>query len=369
MGKEARTVDAELSTPADIAEFLKSRRTPRKRATQKLEDVLRRLADGDPPLDRVRNAWVLGSYARGAPDVGDVDLLLEIDEARSRQEQGLQSYYRRAHPYAEVVSALGCGSGSIVNVDVQPVFLEGEPMSADPVPEPEQPPMLAHAVTGQPFEPAPALLWLRGDGFDTARERLGALPEDPNARRFERTTTVPLLDDLTHLLSVETAFLLAAQVRKGNIELEPILLHAGSAPPSCEEALERRYSPKSTRRAASAAALQHLADQGIDLKRVILVDQRATRRRRHPNEENAAVIRVDFNAFELYRLGSGSYHDGWRHLHVWPRSKAGPWLGLHVRVINSEATSNLFHHLNTIENGRAGRSKRMRETLGLDEER
>jgi hypothetical protein len=64
----------------------------------------------------------LAHHAGGAPDVGDVELLLEIDEPRDRAQQTVDAYYRRAHPYTEVVKALGCSRGSIVRVAVTPVF-------------------------------------------------------------------------------------------------------------------------------------------------------------------------------------------------------------------------------------------------------
>jgi hypothetical protein len=107
----------------DVAAFIEARATPRSRATRKLEEVVGRLIAGQPPIDRARDLWVHGSYARGAPDVGDLDLLLAVDEERDPGQQALDSYYRGAHPYAEIVRALGCGGSSIVNLDVQPVSL------------------------------------------------------------------------------------------------------------------------------------------------------------------------------------------------------------------------------------------------------
>jgi hypothetical protein len=182
--RPARTVVFEMSDNADSAAlraaaiiasdeviaFMAAKRTPRKRATQKLEAVAQRLIDADPPADRGRDLWVSGSYARGAPDVGDIALLLRVDEPKTRQNQALDAYYRRAHPYAQIVKALGCGGGSVVNLDVVPVF---EPAPQPIAPEragrrapkgfqvPEQP-QLAHIITGDLFDPPPQLLWVRG---------------------------------------------------------------------------------------------------------------------------------------------------------------------------------------------------------------
>jgi DNA polymerase beta palm len=90
----------------EVLGFMAAKRTPRARATRQVEAVAHRLIAGGPPLDRARTLWVCGSYARGAPNVGDVDLLLEIDEPRDRAQRAADAYYRRAHPYAEVVKAL-----------------------------------------------------------------------------------------------------------------------------------------------------------------------------------------------------------------------------------------------------------------------
>ena len=133
--------------PDDVLEFLAMARTPRARATRKLADVLRRLAAGEPPLDRVRSAWVFGSWARGAPTVGDIDLIVQIDEDREPGQQAPDAYYRRAHPYAEIVAAIGCGRSSIVTVDVQPIF--------EPDPQPVSPWRLARLTAAR--EPADGL--------------------------------------------------------------------------------------------------------------------------------------------------------------------------------------------------------------------
>jgi predicted nucleotidyltransferase len=89
----ARTgVRVDQRAPDDVLQFMARRRTPRRRAT-KLADVLKRLAAGEPPLDRVRAAWVFGSWARGAATVGDIDLIVQVDEERDPRRQALDAYY------------------------------------------------------------------------------------------------------------------------------------------------------------------------------------------------------------------------------------------------------------------------------------
>jgi hypothetical protein len=326
-----------------VAEFMAAKRTPRARAARKIESVAQRLIAAEQPLDRARSLWVCGSYARGASDVGDIDLVLDVDEPRDHRQQALDAYYRRAHPYAELVKALGCGGGSIVTLDVQPVF---QPAPAPISPErahagapdgyaiPRQP-LLKHTVTGDPFDPQPKLLWVRGDGIDDVRSRLAAIVEDPGARRFERTTTVPLIDTLLPLLGVEAGFRLAAQMRAGNFDVDALVLSECPAPPETDESLRWRYRPASERYLAAAAALAYLKSDGVELDRVQLSDGPVTDPAREP------LVRVSFNAFLLYLLSSRFYDDGWRHLHVWPNRRGGVWLALNVTVKQAEAAREL----------------------------
>ena len=99
------------------------------------------------------------------------------------------------------------------------------------------------------------------------RGRLAAIPEDPSARRFERTTTVPLIDTLLPVLGVSTGFLLAAQIRAGNIDVEGIVLSEGEAPRETERSLAARYRPGSIRYKAAASALAYLHADGVRLDR------------------------------------------------------------------------------------------------------
>ncbi len=349
MGASAESTERAAATVASagVAAFMAARRTPRVRATRKVQAVIGRLIAGECPLDRARSLWVCGSYARGAPDVGDIDLLLEIDEPREPGQQGLDAFYRRAHPYAEVVKALGCGGGSIVNLVVIPVFLP----AAEPI-SPERAvaafpagrtvshvPVLTHAVTGDPFDPQPMLLWARGESVDEVRARLDAIPEDRGARRFERTTTVPLIDTILPLLGVQAGFLLAAQIRAGNLDLDAVLLSPTSAPEEAKASLQTRYRPGSERYLAAVAALAYLKQGGVNLDRVQLVDGPVTSPAREP------MVEVAFNPFLIYSLPSQWHADGWRHLHVWPARRAGQWLALDATVTRSEAARVLSRRL------------------------
>lgn len=357
-----------VAASREVAEFLAGRRTPRARARRKIESVAQRLIAAQPPLDRARSLWVCGSYARGAPDVGDVDLLLDIDDAREPGQQALEAFYRRAHPYAEVVKALGCGGGSIVTLEVTPVF---QPALAPISPEraeagvpagheiPRQP-LLQHLITGDPFDPQPTLLWVRGDHINDVRTRLAAISEDPNAMRFERTTTVPLIDTLLPLLGVATGFQLAAQIRAGNIDVDALLLTEAPPPPEAQASLVWRYQPGSERSLAAAAALSYLKRNGVELDRVQLGDGPVTDPARGPQVE------LSFNVFLLYLLDSRVCDDGWRHLHVWPGRRGGRWLALDATVKHGTAARKLARRLTgDREQPRDCRYEAIREALGM----
>jgi len=359
----------------EVSAFLAKTRVPRARATRKLHDVLERLAAGASELAAVREVWAFGSYARGAQQVGDVDLYVLVDEGRSREQFGLDAFYGRGRPYASAIKALGCGGSSFVSVQVQPVFNSlAEPLSperaltvadpSDPQWSPTQEPILLHIVTDEPLAGPFVLLWARGDRLQWALDRLAGIEEQPDAGRFDRTTSVPLLDDLSHKLSLPVAFMLAAQVRAGNIACEARMLHTAQPPAPTRSALERRYERpggggQSPRQLSAAAALAVLEAEGCDLRRVRLVDGPVTTKplRTPPR------ISIDFNAFDVYNLAAnGAGSD--RHLHIWPSGTTGPWLALDLSVVDERAVGELYRHLTSFDLDRAQRAERLKDALG-----
>lgn len=102
---------------------------------------------------------------------------------------------------------------SLVSIQAHPIF--------DPAGEPASPergafrraaggsteglistvePVLHHTVTYECLAGPFVLLWVRGDDKAWAIKRLEAIAENPAATRYERTTTVPLIDDLVSKL-------------------------------------------------------------------------------------------------------------------------------------------------------------------------
>lgn len=210
--------------------------------------------------------------------------------------------------------------------------------------EPTSPPAILHMVTNEPLAGPFELLWARGDRLAWALDRLAALPADP--ARHERTTTVPLLDDLAPKLGIETAFALASQVRAGNVRCRALLLQEGVVPERARPCLERRYPAHRRRRpspraAAAASAIRWLADEGADLDEIALVDEPVT-----ADGRDEQAIRIDFNPFAIHLAGSGRFPSGFRLVHVWPSRARGPWLAFELVVVDQAAAVDLYDSIN-----------------------
>lgn len=359
------------SSPPEVAAFLRKSQIAWARATRKLEDVLQRVACGAPALEDIREIWVFGSYARGAAEVGDIDLLVRLDTTRERGQVALDLFYARSNPFAPMVKALGCSGRSFVSVQPQVVFeAEDEPLSPEraahggtglAITEP----VLHHVVTDEPLAGPFVLLWARGDELEWALKRLREIPVNEGAGRHDRTTSVPLIDDLAERLSLPVAFPLAVQVRAGNIRCEARLLPAADAPPATHAALRRRYfkgrdAPVSAREAAAAATLVTLDEEGLDLRVVRLVDSPVTVR---PVRDPPFLV-IDFNAFGVYRFATGDVGAS-RWIHVWPGTPRGPWLALDLSVVDPGALRATTEYVLDRQAPRNERTRRMLEALSL----
>jgi hypothetical protein len=200
---------------------------------------------------------------------------------------------------------------------------------------------------------------VRGDSIHEVQSRLVAIAEDPDARRFERTTTVSLIDTLLPLLGVQAGFRLAAQMRAGNLGVNALVLAEVPRPPETEASLQLRYQLGSVRYLAAAAALDHLKRDGVPLGTVQLAGGRVADPACEPQVE------VSFNAFLLYLLASRPSHDGWRHLHVWPTRRGGRWLAVDVTVKNGEAVWTLARRLDGDHDEPNSQYQAVRVALGM----
>jgi predicted nucleotidyltransferase len=322
--------------------------------------------------------WVFGSFARGAPTVGDVDLLIKVDEVRDEQQFFSDTFWGRKRPFADHVRALGAGGASFMSVHPYPVHVgpngPSEPASLrrrQALKEAGLPPRgfarveeprLLHEVTEEPLRGPFVFLWARGDELQWTLERLHAIPEDPFAERHERTTTVPLIDDLTERLGLLTAFRLAAQIRQGNVLCRALVLQPRETPRIAARSLQLRYQgsgARSARALAAAAALARLESEGTDLRTVRLNDGAVTAQVRDPQ------VDIGFVVFDVFRAVGGSLPTGRRHWHVWASGVKGPWLALEVLSLDHEAVLALDMRLTGIDRTREERAAEILAVLGL----
>lgn len=334
--------------PKEIEALVERARIPRSRATDKLRNVLKLAAEGRDPLSIVRTISVLGSYARGAPSVGDIDLVFEVDDPRDPRRAGLEDYYAGLsgrNPYGALLRALRCSGTSMVSaVIVQRHREEAVPVAPEKwTPdmgegfELASPPELGHIVTNEPLAGPSVLLFVRGDGFEAAVRRLSGIPEDSSADRFDRTTGVGLLDVLGDQMGVEVQYKLARLVRGGGLALVPHVLRRVESVPRSVARFESRSWGSSlpggrSRRDAVMAAVQHLEDDGVKPSRVEVGSVPLA------GEVRSADVLVDWGIMTLYRAGEFlARRDYTRILFVLRAHRKGPWVALDVGVSDVRA--------------------------------
>jgi Nucleotidyltransferase domain len=124
----------------------------------------------------VREVWVFGSYARGALEVGDVDLAVEFDQTKDEAGRWFATLMAGGFDHLGALRRELRGSQRVLEIH----FNELEDLRKEG------------------FEPQ--LLWRRGDSLQAARARLSALAPDPTAQRAARDTVHPLLAEIEKLI-------------------------------------------------------------------------------------------------------------------------------------------------------------------------
>jgi len=146
-------------------------------ATKRIETLLGRVASGEGRyLPRVREVWIFGSYARGALEVGDVDLAVEFDQSKDEAGTWFATLMAGGFDHLGALRRELRGNQRVLEIH----FNELEDLRKEG------------------FEPR--LLWRRGDSLDAACARLTALAPDPSARRAMRDMVHPLLTDVEKLI-------------------------------------------------------------------------------------------------------------------------------------------------------------------------
>lgn len=322
-----------------------AREIDRAKATKKLEDVLRIAATGDGPVQAIRTIAVIGSYARGAPRVGDIDLNIEIDDLRDEREAGLDDYYATLagrNPDSPLRKQLKCSGSSMVSATIvrrfgeHPVPVAPEDWRHDLGPgyELAAPLRMAHVVTGQELAGPSFLLFVRGDMPEVALQRLHAIPENPTAARFERTTGVPLLDPLGGLLGVRAQYRLAALIKEGGALVRAVVLHPVDEVPASVTAFESRWFHNSlpggkNRRASNLSAITFLHGEGVS------ADQISVAGAKLGDEDADLDVLVDWNLGSFHWLVDQLNPERYgRLLQILGAHRKGPWIALDCRAGN-----------------------------------
>src|SRR5262249_3580973 len=138
--------------------------------TKRIEGLLARVvAANGSYLPRVREVWIFGSYARGALDVGDVDLAVEFDQ--TKDEAGIWFATLMAGGFDHLGALRRELRGNQRALKIH--FNELEDLHREGC--------------------EPQLLWRRGDALEQAHARRAALAPDASAQRAPRDTVHPLL--------------------------------------------------------------------------------------------------------------------------------------------------------------------------------
>lgn len=143
-------------------------------ATEKLVRVLRTLDAGtDLPLD-VREVHVFGSYAAGAAEPRDLDLVLIFQPTRESSERDLNALSGSCTSSAQGMNRrLKRSNGERIDIICGGAGIER---------------VCADHTVGKPV----VLVWRRGDSEDVWRRRVQGIPERPGAGRAPRPQ--PFLD-------------------------------------------------------------------------------------------------------------------------------------------------------------------------------
>lgn len=191
-------------------------------------------------LGRVREVWIFGSYARGALEVGDVDLAVEFDQTKDEAGRWFATLMAGGFDHLGALRRELRGSQRALEIH----FNELEDLRKEG------------------FEPQ--VLWRRGDSLEAARARLASLAPDTSARRAARDTVHPLLADVEKLIPRParqefSLFMWAGWLEARLVELPP---HQ-AANPITRRRFAEQWSESNPRFRAAHAVASHLEREGV----------------------------------------------------------------------------------------------------------
>jgi predicted nucleotidyltransferase len=208
----------------------------REAATLRLEELLTNVAAGGRHAKMVDEVWLFGSYARGAPTPGDVDLEIVITPDEKYQRDEVQAFFGHRHPGIDFLRELrGRRRGLQIGVN-----------RSSEIDFPEK-----------------MLLYRRGDDLSLAMDRLHAIPVDPDAVAVPRDPVVPELEGLDKELTRSERAELSALSSADWLDIERLTLEDEALTSEAEVALDRLYAEGSPLGRAATLALTEMGRRGI----------------------------------------------------------------------------------------------------------
>ncbi|BAJ25860.1 MULTISPECIES: nucleotidyltransferase domain-containing protein [Kitasatospora] len=276
----------------------------RERATAVLVEMLDRLEQGAWPLNLVEEIHLFGSYARGALEVGDVDVVVEHATDARWTRESLDAFCDGRDSYVTMRQAL---RGRRRGVSFQ--FQERKALESEGIDL--------------------SLLWRRGEPVVTARQRLAALTPDPAAGRAPRDHVLPSYEAIADLLPRPVRIDLHRLCTEGAVTVAAFSL-PDAWPTSARAAahVQGRWALNSPLRRAAAAALARLESTGQALERVEVHGQHLV----YGTADEAVDCFVDLG-WRYWRSAERYLDDGQAWFEVLPATARQPLHALHVTPV------------------------------------
>lgn len=310
--KTRGTQGSSRSAPIAIPrlEGVSPKRIPRVEATACLTELLERICAGGKYLDCVTAVHAFGSWSRGAPEVGDVDLNVSYD-ARLDEE---------------------------VDREVLDNLVTGRDWNT-PFRKALKPRRRLHIMFNHlQMVSEPVLVYQRGDSIGAALARVRAIAEDPSAGRAEREPVHPMIESVADRLSRPSRILLTELADRGYIELAPIDLPDADltdiANPQYRDVVLLNWPPTSPLARAATAAGVYLQKLGVDLAQVIVLERTRATSARVTRAPWAVEARESHLRFLVADLGQ-SCADQW--LYVPRPARKRPLQALHIKPADAAA--------------------------------
>jgi hypothetical protein len=188
----------------------------------------------------VREVWLFGSYARGALAVADVDLAVEFDQSKDEAGRWFATLLAGGFDHLGALKRELRGNQRVLELHLNEL----------------------DDLRKEGFEPQ--LLWTRGDSFETARDRLGALAPDASAGRASRDTVHPLLVEVEKFVPRPARQEFAVFMWTGWLDSKLIDLPDREATnPVTRGRFRQQWSSTNPRFRAAHAVASYLENEGI----------------------------------------------------------------------------------------------------------